>query len=298
MRNPPFWNFPRVLLICAVLFWAGNFVVGRAISGNVPPIALAFWRWAGGSLLALMIARPHLRRDWPVLKRHWPILLLLAAFGISTYNTMVYTGLATTTAINASLMQSAMPMLIMASAFLLFGERVGIRQITGLAVSLVGVAVIATRGAPTELLSLSLNPGDAWIMGAVLAYALYSTLLRKRPAVHPLTFLCTTFALGAVMLLPFYLWEHAQGARFIASTTSLAALGYVIVFPGMLAYLFYNRGVELLGSARAGLFIHLMPVFGSLLAVVFLNEQIHLFHAAGIILIGLGIALATARKPA
>ena len=211
---------------------------------------------------------------------------------------MVYTGLTSTTAVNALLMQSAMPMLIMASAFLLFGERVGPRQMAGLAVSLVGVAIIATRGAPTELLRLSLNPGDLWIMGAVIAYALYSTLLRKRPAVHPLTLLATTFALGAVMLLPFYLWEHAQGARFVATGTSLAALGYVIVFPGMVAYLFYNRGVELLGSAKAGLFIHLMPVFGSLLAVVFLNEQIRFFHAAGIALIGAGIALATARKRA
>lgn len=293
MRNLPFWNSPRILLICAVLFWSGNFVIGRAVNHSIPPVALAFWRWAGGSILATLIALPHLRQDWPAVRRHWPILLLLSAVGIAAFNTMVYTGLATTTAVNALLMQSAMPMMIMAGSFVLFGERIGARQMAGLSVSLIGVAVIATRGSPAELLTLTLNPGDAWIMGAVVAYALYSTLLRKRPAIHPLTFLAVSFAMGAILLLPFYLHEHAQGAHVAVDRASLAAIAYVIAFPGLLAYLFYNRGVELLGSAKAGLFIHLMPVFGSLLAVVFLDEQLHLFHAAGIALIGAGIVLAT-----
>ena len=295
-RPGPFqrlWRAPALLLALAVLFWSGNFVVGRAVHEAVPPVALAFWRWTGGLVLVLAFAGAHLRRDLPMLRQRWKTVLVLAVFGIAAYNTLVYLGLRSTTAINALLMQSAMPLVILLFSFLLFGERARPMQLLGVVASLAGVAVIAGRGSPSALFDLSLNVGDAWVMAAVVSYALYSAMLQKRPTVHPLSFLAATFAVGAATLLPIYVWESATIAPLRPSVTAFLAIGYVALFPSFLAYLCFNRGVELIGANRAGQFVHLMPVFGSILAIAFLGEAFHAFHAVGIGLIAAGILLAT-----
>lgn len=289
------WTAPYLLLSLTALFWAGNFVVGRAVHGAVPPVALAFWRWTGAFLLVIGFAWPHLRRDAPDLRRNAGGLLLLSALGVAAFNTCVYLGLQTTTALNALLLQSAMPVLILLASFLLFGERAGRLALAGVGVSLLGAALIVTRGEPTALAALSLNRGDAWILAAVIAYALYSTLLRRRPPIHPASFLAVTFALGAAMLLPFYMAEHFNGHAARADATTVLAIAYVVVFPSVLAYACWNRGIELIGANRAGPFVHLMPAFGSLLAVGVLGEAVHLYHALGIGLIGAGVALAARR---
>jgi len=290
------WNSAYFLLTTTVLLWSGNFIVGRAVDGIVPPIALAFWRWAGGTLILLVLARGHLRADLPAIKRHLPMLLLLSLLGIAGFNTLVYIGLHGTTAVNALLMQSAIPMVTLLFSFLLLGQRTSLPQIAGVAVSLAGVATIATRGRPQDILALALNPGDAWIVAAVTVWGLYTTLLTRRPAMHPLSLLTVIFTMGALILLPFYVREYLQGARIAAGVPSVLAIGYVIVLPGIVANFFYNRGVELVGAGTASLFIHLMPVFGTLLAVAFLGERVHAFHLAGIMLIGAGIGLATAAR--
>jgi drug/metabolite transporter (DMT)-like permease len=286
------WHAPYLLLTLTALFWSGNFVVGRAVHETVPPIALAFWRWTGGLVVVLAVAWPHLRRDLPILLRHWRGLLVVAALGIAGFNTMIYLGLQSTTAINGLLLQSVMPLVILLCSFLLFGERAGPMQLLGVLASLAGVAVIAGSGSWAALAALSLNRGDAWVLAAVVAYALYSVLLRRRPSVHPLGFLAATFAIGVAILLPFYLWEHLRVAQIPASGAAFLAIAYVVIFPSCLAYFFYNRGVELVGANRAGQFVHLLPVFGSILAIVFLGESFHLFHAGGIALIAAGIGLA------
>ncbi len=201
---------PYLLLTLASLLWSANFIVGRAVHGTVPPVALAFCRWLGASLLVLYPAWPQLRRDWPAIRQAWPILLLLAALGIAAFNTLVYTGLQTTQALNALLMQSTMPVLIVAFSFLLFGERVNGRQALGIALSLAGAAAIILRGDPAALATLAINHGDLLVMLAVLCYAAYSALLRKRPAIHPLSFVTVTFVAGTAMLLPFFLAEIAR----------------------------------------------------------------------------------------
>jgi drug/metabolite transporter (DMT)-like permease len=293
------WNAPVLLLVVAVLFWAGNVVVARGVSGSVPPVALAFWRWSGAFALVLAIAGGQLRRDMPAMVRNWRAMLVLTAFGIAAYNTLLYVGLQSTTAVNASLMQSAMPVLIIASGFLLFRERVSLLQIGAVLTSVAGVLVIAGRGSLDALLSLSFNTGDLWVFVAVITYAIYSTLLRKRPAIHPLSFLGATFALGALMLLPFYLYEHQSGQEIKTSVATLTAMTYTSVFPGFLAYLFFNRGVALVGANRAGQFMHLIPVFGSILAVIFLGERLYTYHVLGIVLIAAGLLVAGfAKAPA
>jgi drug/metabolite transporter (DMT)-like permease len=294
-KGPWFWRSPYFLLVFTVLAWSGNFVVGRAVHASVPPIALAFWRWFGALVLVIFFAWPHLRRDWPVLWRHRWSLLLLSAFGVAAFNTCIYLGLQTTTAINALLLQSVMPVAIFAASFALFGERVGLAQLLGLVVSLVGVVVIISHGDPLALAELGLNRGDAWVVAAVVAYALYSALLRRRPAVHPLSLVASTFAIGTAILLPLAIGERLAGRTAVLEPATFLAIGYVAVFPSLLAYLAYNRGVELIGANRAGQFVHLMPAFGSLLAVLFLGETFHLFHAAGLALIATGIVLSSQR---
>ncbi|MGA3402690.1 MAG: DMT family transporter [Acetobacteraceae bacterium] len=291
------WNSAWTLLILANLFWAGNIVLGRGVAGLVPPIALAYWRWTGAFLVAIGFAWPYLKRDAPVLLRHWRMMLLLSATGIATYNTMSYIGLASTTALNVLLLQSAGPLIIILWAFALFGERPTIWQTAGVAVSLLGVATIAAHGSVETLLQLSLNRGDVWILVAMAIYGVYAAVFRRRPQTHPLSFLVAAMGIGSMMILPFYVWETLRGGRIHGGPPAWLAMAYIAVFPSFVAYLFFNRGIELIGAARAGQSWHLMPLFGSILAVVFLGESFHVYHAIGIALIGTGILLASI-KPA
>ncbi|HUB13534.1 MAG TPA: DMT family transporter [Acetobacteraceae bacterium] len=291
------WNSAWTLLILANLFWAGNIVLGRGVAGLVPPVALAYWRWTGAFVVAIGFAWPYLKKDMPVLLRHWRMMLLLSATGIATYNTLSYLGLTTTTALNVLLLQSAGPLIIIVWAFALFRERPTSWQAAGVAVSLLGVATIAAHGSLETLLALRLNPGDIWILVAMVIYGVYAAMFRRRPQTHPMSFLVATMGIGSVMILPFYLWEYADGARIHGGTAVFLAMAYMAVFPSFIAYLFFNRGIELVGAGRAGQSWHLMPLFGSILAVLFLGETFHPYHAAGIAMIGAGIMLASV-KPA
>ncbi len=189
-----------------------------------------------------------------------------------------------------------MPVMILIVAFALFGERPRAQQIAGVVLSLAGVVFIASRGMPEALLSLQSNPGDLWIMGAMIAYAIYSALLRKKPQVHPLSMLAVLFVTGALLLLPFYLREHFSGNVLHPHASTFAALAYLVIFPSFLSYLCFNRAVEMIGAARAGPFINLMPVFGSILAVIFLGERIEVYHLIGAALIGGGLLISSMRR--
>ena len=292
----PLKDRPYLLLTLAVLFWAGNFILGRAFHTEIPPIALAFWRWVGAALLVTWPAWPYLRRDRRALINSWPAITLLSLLGITAFNTLAYSGLQYTQAINAFLLQSMMPVLIVFLSFLIFRERVTRLQSVGIAVSLCGAVLITARGDFDRLLSLSFNRGDLLVFSAIACYAGYSVMLRKRPQVHPLAFIATTFWLGSIFLVPLYLWETFTVASLVLKPSTLLVLGYVMVFPSIVSYLCFNRGVELVGANRAGLFIHLMPVFGGLMAIVFLGEVFGWYHGVGIVLIALGIYLATRKK--
>lgn len=297
------YDHPYLLLTLAVFFWSVNFIVGRAVRADIPPIALAFWRWAVASVLVAFLARPHLRADWPRMKGYWPTLLLLSVLGVSAFNSLVYTGLQQTIALNAFLMQSLMPVLIVGLSFLIFRETITGVQALGIGISLCGAVTIIARGDPGVLLGLSMNRGDLLFFTAVVCYAGYSVMLRKRPPIHPLSFLAVTFATGTLILLPFYLWETVFVRAFVGGSRAVLAVGYVAVFPSIVSYFCFNRGVELAGANRAGLFLHLMPVFGSIMAVLVLGESLAWFHGAGIAAIAVGIFLTTrvgrvVRRPA
>ena len=289
------WHNAWLLLAAANLFWAGNIVLGRGIAGTVPPITLAWFRWTGAFVIAVGFAWPLLRRDAPLMLRHWKMMLLLAATGIACYNTMAYIGLTETTALNVLLLQSATPLIIIVWAFVLFREVPTLRQAAGVLLSLAGVAAIAAHGSFAVLASLTLNPGDLWVLAALAIYAVYCVILRLRPSVHPLSFLVASMGIGSMMILPFMIGELASGARVHAGPGAWLAVAYMAVMPSFVSYLFFNRGIELIGGGPAGQSMHLMPLFGSILAVLFLHETFRMYHVVGIALIAGGILLASLR---
>jgi drug/metabolite transporter (DMT)-like permease len=286
---------PYLLLILANLFWAGNWIVGRGIRGDVPPLALSFWRWALALLLILPLAAPHLRRDWPQLAASWRWLALFGFLGTATYNALAYIGLQYTTATNGLLLNSFIPIAIVAIGWAFLGKRLRPIDALGIAASFFGVLTIVARGDPGVLLGLHLNIGDIWILISVFAWAIYTLMLPHRPGVHPMTFLAAIAIFGLIELLPAYLWELAAGRHMALSWPAAAAVAYTGIFPAFLGFIFWNRGVAEVGPARGGLFIHLMPAFGILLSIVFLAEHPEAYHFIGIALIFFGIWLNTRR---
>ncbi len=265
---------------------------------DVPPVALSFWRWAGASLLIIYFAWPKLKKDWPIMRRreNLPLLLLLALTGIAMFNTLLYSGLHSTIAINAFLIQSLMPVLIMLFSFLIFRDKITIFQGVGVALSLAGVVLVIARGDLEVLRSLALNRGDVMILIAAIGYSFYSTMLRQRPDIHPLSFIGFTFIAGTMMILPIYLWENFTVKTLSLNGPTFLTIAYVVIFPSIVSYFCYNRGIELIGANRAGLFIHLSPVFGTIMAILFLGERFFWFHGIGIIMIISGIILTLQKK--
>lgn len=281
-----------LILSLTALFWAGNFVVGRGVHGHVPPIALAWCRWMLASLILLPFAAQHVRRDWPVVRANLPILIFLGITSVACFNTFLYIGLNQTTAINGLVLQSSGPVLIVLCTFLIFGDRLGGLQAAGIAVSLAGVLTVVLRGNLAKLATLTLNRGDIWIVAALTLWAVYTAYLRKRPEIHWLTFAAVTFFIGAVSITPFFAAEHLSGWQLQPTRQTVLAVAYVSIFPGVLAYIFFNRGVELIGANRAGVCLHLVPFFGAILAITLLGEDLHLFHMIGLALILLGVTIA------
>ncbi len=291
---------PYLLLTLTALFWSGNFVIGRGAQSVLPPLAMAFWRWAVAFAVLAPFALGPMLRERKAIRRHWKMLIVLGILGVGSFNTLVYIGLRTTTATNGLLLNSSIPVLIVAIGWLFFRQHVMARQALGIAVSLAGVLAIIGKGDPRHFLELQLNPGDLWAFSAMVSWALYTLLLRRRPAeLTPIAFLGITVLIGLLFNLPFYAGELASGVHTRINAASLGAIAYQGVFPSVIAYLFWNRAVAEVGASRAGLFTHLMPVFGSLLAWFFLGEQLHPYHFAGFALILAGIILATvSRRPA
>lgn len=286
------------LLTLTTLFWGGNAVVGRALHAMIPPVTFAFWRWALAALILLPFAWTHLRKDWPLIRASWRILLALSVFGISCFNTMLYQAAHTATATDIALIQTAMPAVIVLLSLLLLRERVSRRAGVGVALGIGGAVYVVVHGEFSALTHLRLVPGDLWMLAAVFLYAFYSVLLRWRPPIHPLSLVWSTFVLGDLLLLPLYLWEwSARGAPALNWQVAAGAL-YVALFPSVLSYLFWNRGVHVIGANRAGLFICLVPVFASALAIVFLGESLHTYHVVGLALILSGFLLVNRRQTA
>lgn len=284
------------LLILTTLFWGANFIVARAVHTEIPPLALAWWRWLLAMLIILPFAGQQLWQARSIIKAHWFKLSLMALFGVTGFNTLVYIGLQTLPASNGILLLSACPLFILVFSWWFYGDAISVKQIIGLVVSLAGIGVLISQGHPSQLLNqLGSGNGNLWVLAAVFNWAIYSVMLRSRPTdLSGLAFFALTVIFGWLQLTPFYLYELlVQERNFSFNLTSLLSIGYVGLFASIGAFLFWNRGVEILTASRAGYFIHLIPVWGLILASIFLGEQLKGFHWIGMLLIFSGIVLAT-----
>lgn len=284
-----------LLVAVSALCWSGNHILGRAIAGHVPPFAISTIRWLLPALILWPFARPHLKRDWPAIRQHWKLILFLGLIGGALFGALQYVGLQYTTAINVSVLNSLAPVLIGAAGVALFGDRLTRAQMLGISVSLAGVLVIISKASLTTLGSLGFNWGDLIILFNMGMWAVYSACLRLRPALHWLSFTFMLAVISGLATLPFWVLEHASGLVLQPTLLTVGALAYVSVFPSLVAYACWNRGVEMIGANRAGVFLHLVPLYSAGLAGLLLSESLMLYHIAGFLLILGGVWLA-ARK--
>jgi drug/metabolite transporter (DMT)-like permease len=299
-RSPLGWlnNQPYLLLSLTSLFWAGNIVLARYVAGHVPPMTLSCVRWIGAFFMLLPFARPHLERDWPVLRARLPLMVMLSATGFAVNNALSYWAMQYTQALNALLIQSSGPLFVALWSLLLFRVRLTWAQLAGIAISLLGVLTIILRGDFGTLAGIEFNKGDLMFAGGLLTFGLYSALMPRRPKTHQLSLISFTTGCGALLLLPFSVWEYSSGITLKFDALTVATLVYVVIFPSTLAYLFFNRGIALIGPNRAAPFLHLVPVFGSAMAILLLGEQLRLFHLVGYALVLAGVVTASRQAAA
>ena len=287
---------PYLLLSLTALFWAGNIIVGRASSGHIPPVTLSFVRWATAFLMILPFAWTSLRQDWAMIRARLGFMVFISIISISMFNTLQYWALEYTTALNSLLLQSAGPLFVAIWSLIVLGIRLTRAQAAGIFVSLIGVLVILLQGDLTKLAAIEFNRGDLLFILAMAVFGLYSVLVLKRPAIRQSAFLAFTFGCGSLCLVPLFVWELLNRPLAEVTPGTFLSIAYVAVFPSILAYICWNRGIQLIGANRAAPFFHLIPVFGSAMAIFFLGERLHPFHVVGYALVLAGIIVA-ARKP-
>jgi drug/metabolite transporter (DMT)-like permease len=290
-------NQPYLLLSITALCWAGNAIVGRLAAGHIPPVTLSFLRWSLAFLLILALGWKHLVRDWGAIRKHLGTMVVLSITGIGAFNTLQYWALEHTQALNTLLLQSAGPLIVAVWSLVLLGVRLTPAQAIGVALSLTGVLVILLHGDLAEVSRIAFNKGDLIFIFALVIFGLYSVLSLKRPAIHGLSFVGFTFGCGAACLIPLLIWELWSRPVMALDAANLLTVFYVAVFPSTVAYLCFNRGVQLIGANRAAPFFHVVPVFGSVMAITFLGERPQLFHIIGFALVLTGVFVAS-RKPA
>jgi drug/metabolite transporter (DMT)-like permease len=287
---------PYLLLCITTACWAGNAIVGRLAAGHIPPVTLGFLRWSVAFMLVLPFAWKHLKRDWPAIRAKLGIMILISVVGIGTFNTLQYWALEYTTALNTLLLQSAGPLIVAIWSLILLGVRLTLAQAIGVLLSLGGVLIILMHGDLTALSNISFNKGDLIFLLAMVAFSLYSVLTLKRPAIHGLSFATFTFGAGATCLIPLLILELLTGPMAALNAQNVLTVLYVSIFPSVVAYLCFNRGVQLIGANRAAPFFHMVPVFGSVMAIVFLGEHPQLFHLIGFALVLTGVYVASRRQ--
>ena len=283
-------------LALATLCWGGNVVIGRAVRGDLPPLGLSFWRWFFCCLILLFFTARKLPANWPVIRKHWKLLLAMSATGIAAFNPLQYQALHSTTAINSTLILATCPAIMALLSVFILKEKLGLAQIAGIMISFFGVIFVITSGELSTLFHLKFTVGDIWMVGAAIVWALYSITVKLRPlALDPLVMLMVITGLGALILLPLYIWETLTYQPVTLTPTNLAAIVYVTFIASLLAYFSWNKGVGLIGPSKAGVFIHLMPVWVAILAFFLLGERLQGYHLIGIAFIAIGIVLNSRR---
>ena len=289
-------NQPYLLLSITAACWAGNAIIGRTAAGHIPPVTLSFLRWGLAFLMILPFAWKHLVRDWGAIRSRLGTMILLSVTGIGVFNTLQYWALEYTTALNTLLLQSAGPLFVAIWSLILLGVRLTLAQAGGVLLSLTGLLVILLHGDLTTLRNIEFNKGDLIFTVALFIFGLYSVLSLKRPRIHALSLVGFTFGCGAACLTPLLIWELISRPAMEFNPHNLMALLYVAVFPSIVAYLCFNRGVQLIGANRAAPFFHVVPAFGAAMAIVFLGERPQAFHIIGFALVLTGVFVASRKQ--
>ena len=290
-----FW-LPYLLLTLAVLGWTGNWVIGRALRFDAPPVAITFWRWAIALMLLAPFTYAYLWENRRLILRSWKILCLLGLFSTVLQHIPVYTGLRQTTATNAALLNATSPIFIVLLSVAFTGVRLRAQAIIGILISLGGVLTVICRGDAQVLRLFTLNAGELWVLLGTLSWGCYTVCLRWRPAaLDQRALLALLSAFGVIAAAPLYALEIASGQVLAVNASSILGIAYIGVIATVVGYLFWNHAVQQVGPSRAGPFMYLMLVFTPILSIIFLGEQLHVYHLIGAILIVAGIYL-TARR--
>jgi len=285
-----------LLLALASLLWSGNWILGRALREAFDPVSLNFWRWLVATLAIAPFAAGEAWRRRALVRRHAGLLSVLALSGVAGFQTLVYLGLESTTAINAVLINAAGPLFMVACSWLLEREHAAAKQIAGMLLSVAGIVIIVCQGEASRLLALEFHRGDGWILLAMPLWGLYSVLLRRcPPELRGPTFVFVVGAFGVAMLAPFFAVEAARAPLGWPEPRNAASILYVALAASVAAFLCWNRGVAVVGANAAGFTLPLLPAFGTLLAMAFLGERFQIYHAVGIATILAGVILATRR---
>jgi drug/metabolite transporter (DMT)-like permease len=284
-----------LLLALASLCWSGNHLMGRAIAGHVPPLTISMLRWLLAAAVLYPFVHHHLRRDWPLIRRHFGVLVYLALIGGAVFGALQFVGLQITTALNVSVMNSLAPLFMAAAGAAMFRDRLTGGQLAGIVVSLIGVLAIITQLDPAVLAHLTFNVGDLIILFNMLLWGVYSASLRWRPPIHPASFMFIFALISGVAMLPAFAWEFSTGFRLQPTILTFSAIVLVTLSSTIAAFMFWTRGLELIGSNRAGVFLHLIPIYSALLTGALLGEPLRSYHVVGFVLILAGVWCAARR---
>ena len=286
-------QLPYLIMLLPPLFWAGNFIVGKAVSSQHIPIGLSFWRWFLATLIFTPFVLKAIIKEKDIILKHLSKIVILSLLSISAFNSLAYISLQYTSALNATILNSFIPIFILIIVSLFFKEKISKYQVVGIFISLLGVFIILSRLDINIIKNITFNKGDLWMLLAALDWAMYSILLKYlRPTeLKPMTFLGIMMILGTIFLIPLYLANPFNESMITLNKDVIYALAYIAIFPSIISYLAWNYGLQKIGAALGGQYIHLMPIFGALMAVLFLGEKIELYHILGGIGIGLGLWL-------
>ena len=287
-----------IFLVLCTLFWAGNFIVGKVASlFEIPPFSLNFYRWLIAFIILFPFTYKKITENFREIKKKIIPLSIMGFTSITIFNSVVYYSLNFTQVLNGVLMISTIPVLIIFFSSCFTNEKIKINQILGVITSLIGVLIIITKFQLNTLLSLNLNKGDLWILVAMISWATYSIMVKeKKINLDPLALLQTLIFIGLIFLIPFYLYELHNAQFLKLNIPVLLTVGYVVIFAGIGAYIFWIGAIKIIGPSRSGVFLHLMPVFSSLMAIFLLGERLANFHIFGALFILTGIIVSTKFK--
>jgi drug/metabolite transporter (DMT)-like permease len=281
-----------IFLVITGLGWAGNAVVGKFAVGHVGPMTLTVSRWAIALAIIVLISLPQIKADWPEIRKNWLVCVVSAGFGFTGFNALLYSALQHTSAINVVIEQAGIPGIIFLGNYLLFRIKLGAGQIAGYMITLLGVAVTASNGSLQTIVGLDFNMGDLLMLLACLIYAAYTISLRHKPDIHWKSMFAASAFGALVAALPLFAWEVSSPGFIVPDMIGWGAILFAALIPSLASQILYVRGIELIGSNRASLFINTIPVFGTLLAVIFLREPMLGFHVVALVLVISGIAIA------